>query len=634
MSGRIAATALRVLSLFAVLLVLKAALFALCLVDGLAYELLSFWTLVVWAYQDAAVALAYGLLELLFLLGTPAGARGYANKALWGLWGLLLLYAAVNLPITRVFSTPLTYPMLRATGGALADSIWHYATPLHAMAMLLVLTSAAAFLRWWLSFASQTSKKVLASGLISFGLLSLLLGPWGLPRLDTLGLYRSAPAALWLSFWAQMQGTEEPKEAQGQGQGQGTEDAKEPKGPSSRPSDLPSEGKALDLRGLSGRAKGRHVLWIVLESTGARYLRPYGAKDDPMPFLTRLVQKDALIFDAGYTAYPESIKGLSSALCSRPTAARTSASHYAASRLPCLSIAHAFKNAGYQTAMLHSGWFAYLGMESVVQERGFDLLRDAGGIESPYRSSFGVDEEASVRSLHAWLAAQTPKGPTFSMYLPIAGHHPYSSPGKPTTRPFREKNELAFYKNDLCRGDLALQKLFSFLRKTGLFEKSVIVIAGDHGEAFFQHKGNFAHSLFVYEENVHVPFFVILPGLLGASKRVPQIASLIDVAPTLADLLGLPPSPLWQGRSLLPPVPGVARFLADHTLFQIGLRHGPWKFFHEVDAGRSRLFHLPSDPDEKRDRSAHFAERTTLYRRSLLDWATRQRRDVLAPKRP
>ena len=107
--------------------------------------------------------------------------------------------------------------------------------------------------------------------------------------------------------------------------------------------------------------------------------------------------------------------------------------------------------------------------------------------------------------------------------------------------------------------------------------------------------------------------------------HAPQIASLLDVAPTLADLAGVSASSEWQGRSLLSPIPRIARFFTDQALLQVGLRDGPWKFIDEVDSGRARLFDLRTDPGELRNVEGDQRERVELYRRHLAAWRARQR---------
>jgi len=160
-----------------------------------------------------------------------------------------------------------------------------------------------------------------------------------------------------------------------------------------------------------------------------------------------------------------------------------------------------------------------------------------------------------------------------------------------------------------------------------------MVVFGDHGEAFGQHDGNFGHSLFIYDENVRVPLLITtigstsLPRLPAPSRasRVRRVASVIDIAPTILDLLGLPADPLHEGASLLAPRERMALFYTDYTLGWLGLRDGCWKYAYEIDSRRSRLFDVCADPGETADRSREETRRVDAYRDRLEQWSGAQR---------
>jgi arylsulfatase A-like enzyme len=380
-----------------------------------------------------------------------------------------------------------------------------------------------------------------------------------------------------------------------------------------------------DLTSLRGAAAGRNVVLIALESTGARSLRCYGAKEDPTPNLTRLAAT-SLLFENAYSVYPESIKGLFSVLCSRYPAFDTRAEDYARIRTP--SIAEVLAGDGCRTALFHSGRFMYLGMNAVIQRRGFETLEDAGGISGNFNSSFGVDEPATVERMLAWIDA-LPRGQRFFLhYLPIAGHHPYATPER---GPFRESDDAGQYLNALHFGDAALGKFLDGLKARGLDTNTLFVIYGDHGEAFGQHEGNYGHTLFLYEENIRVPLVVALPGAWHEGKRVQGTASLIDVAPTLLDLLGLKAPADYQGASLLEPRERAALFFTDYSLPLAGVRDGRWKLIAEIGSSRAKLFDLEADPQETRNVAGQFPERVTDWRRRLDEWTATQKALVLQP---
>ena len=201
----------------------------------------------------------------------------------------------------------------------------------------------------------------------------------------------------------------------------------------------------------------------------------------------------------------------------------------------CRSVAAVLADAGYRTAMFHSGRFGYLGMESIIRHRGYQTLEDAGDIAGNHNSSFGVDEPATVARMLAWIDA-LPRGQHFFLtYLPIAGHHPYATP---EPGPFTGRPKIDQYRNALHYGDVSLGALIEGLRARGLEENTVWVIYGDHGEAFRQHEGNYGHTFFLYDENIHVPFLIAAPGLMRRQERVRKVVSLVDTAPTILDLAG------------------------------------------------------------------------------------------------
>jgi arylsulfatase A-like enzyme len=279
--------------------------------------------------------------------------------------------------------------------------------------------------------------------------------------------------------------------------------------------------------------------------------------------------------------------------------------------------------AGYRTGLFHSGRFRYLGMEAVVNGRGYQTLEDAGTIGGDTNSSFGLDDErVAVRRILAWVDA-APRGERFFVtYLPVAGHHPYNSPDR---GPFPDEEPVDRYRNALHHADAALGELLRGLRERGLDRNTLLVIHGDHGEGFGQHPGNFAHSLFIYEENVRVPLLIAGSGLVPEQVRVRRTASLIDVAPTVLDLLGLPSPQAYQGRTLLEAGSPMALFFTDYSLGLLGLRDGRWKFIFELETGRPKLFDLQADPEEKEDLSGRFVERVAAYRQLLLRWSAAQR---------
>jgi arylsulfatase A-like enzyme len=174
--------------------------------------------------------------------------------------------------------------------------------------------------------------------------------------------------------------------------------------------------------------------------------------------------------------------------------------------------------------------------------------------------------------------------------------------------------------------------LLEGLKARGLYEKTLFAIIGDHGEAFGQHEGNYGHTLFIYDENLHVPFFIAAPGWIRGPIRLGRPVSLIDATPTILDLLGLPIADGYQGGSLLGPEHRMALFYTDYSLALLGLRDGRWKFIHELGSGRSRLFDVVRDANETENLAAQQPGRVEAYREHLRRWAAAQRDLILHPQ--
>jgi glucan phosphoethanolaminetransferase (alkaline phosphatase superfamily) len=541
------------------------------------------WTPLAYLWQDVAVALC-------FVLVVHIVPRAWMGRLAYG---ALVLLAAINVPIARVLGSPLTTPMIRAARGALGDSVAYYVTTGNVAIIVFVLALGAV-----LPLVVRPSVRG-GRALAVAGLMSIVLGPEAARRVDSRGLERNPLVS--------MVRTSLPRVSAG-----ATGSAGDWR------SSLTGTAESDDLTRLRGAAAGRNVLLVVLESTAAQFLRPWGAAEDPMPNLSSLAAQ-SLVFDNSYAVYPESIKGLAAILASRYPAFDVAAEAHGGAMSP--SLATNLRAAGYEAALFHSGRFMYLGMDRILARSGFTRMEDAGEIGGNRNSSFGIDEPATVNRVLQWIDA-LPRGKRFfAAYLPIAGHHPYaySSPG-----PFSHDAEIDRYRNALHEGDAALGTLLTGLRARGLLSSTLVVVIADHGEAFGQHEGNYGHNLALYDENVRVPLLFALPGAPDIARHVRRTASLLDVAPTVLDLLGAGRPPEFQGKSLLDARERMALFFTDYSLGLLGLRDGCAKVITELESGRSRLFDVCNDPGERSDHASERPALVALYRQRLQGWSSAQ----------
>jgi len=161
------------------------------------------------------------------------------------------------------------------------------------------------------------------------------------------------------------------------------------------------------------------------------------------------------------------------------------------------------------------------------------------------------------------------------------------------------------YRAGITQLDTLFGRFHAELGARGFLEQGCLVFTSDHGEAFFEHGVPF-HANRVFEEELRVPLILKVPGL--PAGREERRVSLIDFAPTLAELTGGPPLPHWRGRSLLHPADGrtIFAFQANRgrpgsTLAVIadGRKWMGYDDLEDVRAGRAHAaFDLERDPGE------------------------------------
>jgi len=166
------------------------------------------------------------------------------------------------------------------------------------------------------------------------------------------------------------------------------------------------------------------------------------------------------------------------------------------------------------------------------------------------------------------------------------------------------------YEAELAYVDAQVGRLFEGLAERGLEQDTLVVLTADHGEEFLEH-GGFEHGHSLHEELLSVPLVMRMPGRLPAGARVDGSAALIDVAPTLCELVGLDAPASFSGRGLLAAARDGAvpeRPVLSHGNFWgaplESWESGPWKLvLVPVENGEraARLYDRATDPAELRD---------------------------------
>jgi arylsulfatase A-like enzyme len=172
---------------------------------------------------------------------------------------------------------------------------------------------------------------------------------------------------------------------------------------------------------------------------------------------------------------------------------------------------------------------------------------------------------------------------------------------------------VSLYDGEIAFTDRAMGALLNGLRERGLLENTLLVLLSDHGQEFFEH-GAYGHGHSLYGEVLAVPLVFSLPGRIPEGRRVREQARLLDVMPTILDILGVEPGTRVEGASLLPLIAGGGgvRSAPDAVLppemaFSEAVRLGGEKkaltgpgakTIHDVNSGETVVFDLAADPGE------------------------------------
>jgi len=183
--------------------------------------------------------------------------------------------------------------------------------------------------------------------------------------------------------------------------------------------------------------------------------------------------------------------------------------------------------------------------------------------------------------------------------------------------PDREKVS-ALYDGEIAKTDALLPPLLDRLDRPDLRDRTLVVILSDHGEEFWDH-GSVLHAHTLYQELLHVPLMLRIPGTAG--RRIGEPVSLIDVVPTLLDLLGVAAPEALRGRSLLPLVEGgewaerpvLGQALSSSIPLQ-SVIVGSHKLIRRGRGESVELYDLETDPRERTD----LADQRPALRRSLV----------------
>lgn len=202
---------------------------------------------------------------------------------------------------------------------------------------------------------------------------------------------------------------------------------------------------------------------------------------------------------------------------------------------------------------------------------------------------------------------------------------------------------IAQYDGAITYADTQVARLLAYLEEQELSDRTIVAVTSDHGEGFGEHGVAFDH-FGLYEEMVHVPLIIQAPGRLPRGQEVEDLVSLVDLGPTLFELMGLPIPEDMQGTSLVDPMTdhrwrgheGIVS--QQHDDLSLSIRSPDWRLIlqqqdydvwplYTLRAGQTELYDLQADPEETHNLEAApspDARRAQAdLSESLIDWKQR-----------
>ena len=395
------------------------------------------------------------------------------------------------------------------------------------------------------------------------------------------------------------------------------------------------------------RLKRWNVVVVLIDSLRVDQLRATGGAREVMPALERLAG-EGRVFPDCVTAASHTDYACPAVFSSHhPLRARDVYRYPKDPPYPRVLIYDVLKALGWRTALFSSQDEEWGQMMNYMQTGGLDVVfhsRTAGASAEATkdRPAFAamIDDSITVGEALKWIEA-SPDAPFF-LYLNLQNSHlPYAVPAdfprrfSPKQLDFeikigwfpQEKAAVVkdVYADSLAYVDSQMDRLFRRLKERNLWDRTLVVVSGDHGEAFYEH-GSAAHANGVHEEVVRVPLVVRAPGLEPGRDGRP--AHLLDVAPGVFHLLGLPIHPSFQGENLFAPEVRTdrPRYMISDTPWktQLGVVRSGFKLIRDGDTGGSVLYDLTRDPGEKVDATEAHPERARELKARLSAWRRAQ----------
>ncbi len=309
----------------------------------------------------------------------------------------------------------------------------------------------------------------------------------------------------------------------------------------------------VQIRELNERVKGYDVVYLLFDAFDAKHSSLYGYSRETTPFFEELA-KEAVVFENMFANIPYTLTSTATLVTSKYPDSH-GLIHLTDSLHPVIpTIGELLENEDVET---------YL-----VTRHGY-LLGDWGlsrGFSTIYQEHDKTDLEGALYALNSIYTKDREKRKFIYLHLNMP-HTPYNPPEEfrrflpeltdenavnISTSNLKEisrgnvhiteaqlEHIVAWYDSNILYADAIARQVFELLKSQIVLENTIFIITSDHGEAFLQHE-RMLHGTTLFDEMTHIPFIIRFPKELALpSRRINHLASLVDVAPTLAAIMEL-----------------------------------------------------------------------------------------------
>jgi arylsulfatase A-like enzyme/Tfp pilus assembly protein PilF len=370
-----------------------------------------------------------------------------------------------------------------------------------------------------------------------------------------------------------------------------------------------------------------NLLVMTLDTLRADRVGVYGYEAALTPNLDALA-RGGVMFKYCYTPVPLTLPAHSSIFTGQyPLAHRVRDNGMYRLTDSAVTLAEKMKEKGFHTFAVIA---SFVLLSKFGLDQGFDIYDDSLNSHKMY-NNYTSEIPASLvyTKFLQWFEKNYHKR-FFAWVHLYDPHEPYRPPKKYAEKFKRDKSGR--YNAEVAYTDECIGKIIEKLQAKDVLQKTVVVIMGDHGEAFGEHE-EYGHGIFCYEEALNVPLIFFNQNLFPRGIRVTQRVNLVDVMPTILDVLGMEIPAAVQGKSFAHFLSGKSEKQRRGFYFEsmhgkdemnwaplMGIIDGPYKY---ISLPEAELYNLETDREEKENLFWKKNQLAKEMDKKLMKWAAK-----------